>query len=211
MPKRTRDYDSWRLEKLADPQFAEGYLNDALADSPQMFLKALMNVTQAQQNVAAIATRAGVKRETIYRAFSKRGNPTLDTLNSVLEALGLTIKVAAKGASGFSSTTPRSARKYRQRGSRLIALESAGQSTLPFYETTSGQKEPVTLTANAFSQGTAGTVRFGMYHVTKLHAGFAGSQVTSLFNEKRDEIIPCIPVGPLLQAFSGVSERNYES
>lgn len=97
MRKRTKDYGSWRLQKLADPQSADAYLNDALQDDdPQTFLRALLNVTQAQQNVAAVAEKAGVKRETIYRAFSKSGNPTLDTLNSVLQTLGLRIQVSAK-------------------------------------------------------------------------------------------------------------------
>jgi DNA-binding phage protein len=62
MPKRTRDYHSWRLKKLTDPQIAEGYLNDALDDSPEMFLKALLNVTQAQQNVAASREKADIKK-----------------------------------------------------------------------------------------------------------------------------------------------------
>jgi probable addiction module antidote protein len=96
-----------------DPQIAEGYLNDALEDSPQMFLKALLNVTQAQQNVAAVAGKAGVKRETIYRAFSGRGNPTLVTLNSVLRALGFRIQVAAcaKGSLHITSGAPESPRR----------------------------------------------------------------------------------------------------
>jgi probable addiction module antidote protein len=96
MPKKTKDYRSWRLEKLADPEIAEGYLNSALEDSPEMFLKSLLNVTQAQQKVAAVTAKAGIKRETIYRAFSKNGNPTLETLNSVLQVLGLSIQVAAQ-------------------------------------------------------------------------------------------------------------------
>ena len=96
MPKRTRDYDSWRLEKLADPEIAAGYLNDAKQDSPEMFLKALLNVTQSRQ-VAIIAKKAGVQRESIYRAFSEEGNPTLGTLDSVLNALGLRIEIVPKG------------------------------------------------------------------------------------------------------------------
>lgn len=51
MANNTRDYDSWRLEKLADPEIAEGYLHSALEDSPQMLLKALLNVAKAQQKV----------------------------------------------------------------------------------------------------------------------------------------------------------------
>lgn len=137
MPKRTRDYNSWRLEKLADPQIAEGYLNDALADSPQMFLKALLNVTQARQNVAAVATKAGVKRETIYRAFSKRGNPTLDTLNAVLSALGLQIRVAARAKAAVASLGSPTLltgvyRAQRRKGLGKTTAESAGQLSLPF-------------------------------------------------------------------------------
>ena len=60
MPKKTRDYRSWRQEKLTDPEIAEGYLNSALEDSPQMFLKALLNLTQAQQNMATVAQKAAV-------------------------------------------------------------------------------------------------------------------------------------------------------
>ena len=52
MAMKTRDYDSWRLEKLADPEIAEGYLNAALEDSPQMLLKALLNVARAQPDGA---------------------------------------------------------------------------------------------------------------------------------------------------------------
>jgi len=97
MPKRTADYHSWRLGKLADPRIAASYLNAAMDDSPEMFLRAVMNVAQAQQ-VARIAKKAGIKRESIYRAFSKQGNPTLDTLHSVLGALGITMEFVAKNA-----------------------------------------------------------------------------------------------------------------
>lgn len=96
MPKKTKSYSSWRLKKLRDPGIAQGYLNSALEDSPQMFLKALLNVTQARQSVAATAKSAGIKRETMYRALSENGNPTLETLNAVLQSLGLRIRIAAQ-------------------------------------------------------------------------------------------------------------------
>jgi probable addiction module antidote protein len=91
-----KDYRSPGPEKLSDPQIAEAYLNSALKDSQPTFLRALMNVTQAQESVAGVAKKSGVKRETIYRAFAKNGNPTLGTLNAVLETLGLRIQVVAE-------------------------------------------------------------------------------------------------------------------
>jgi len=47
MPKRTKDYHSWLLKQLIDPQVAVDYLNAAIEDSPAMFLKALRNVAEA--------------------------------------------------------------------------------------------------------------------------------------------------------------------
>lgn len=112
MPKRTSSYDSWRLKKLADPQLATAYLNAAMNDSREMFLKALRNVTQAQQ-VAKIAQKAGIQRESLYRALSAEGNPTLDTLHSVLHALGLRMEIAVAGPAP-SEKEPESPLRKRQ-------------------------------------------------------------------------------------------------
>ena len=60
-----------------------------------MFRKACLNVIQARQ-VAKIAKKAGVTRENLYRSFSAAGNPTFETLHSVLEALGLQLGVQAQ-------------------------------------------------------------------------------------------------------------------
>jgi probable addiction module antidote protein len=93
--KPTRPYREALLHSLADPVEATHYLNAALGDSPRMFLKALRNVAQARQ-MASIAKRAGVARESLYRALSAEGNPTLDTLTSVLDVLGFDMQVAVK-------------------------------------------------------------------------------------------------------------------
>ncbi len=90
MPKRTREYNPWRLEKLTNPETAASYLTAAITDSPEMFRKALRNVAQARQ-MARVARSAGVTRESLYRATSEIGNPTLDTLDAVLTAVGVKI------------------------------------------------------------------------------------------------------------------------
>ncbi len=91
MPNKTRPYREALLEALSDPIEAVHYLNAAIGDSPEMFLKALRNVAQARQ-MAKVARDAGVTRESLYRATSEIGNPTLDTLNSVLSAMGIKLK-----------------------------------------------------------------------------------------------------------------------
>jgi hypothetical protein len=47
MPKTTRPYRTWQLEKLADPKIAANYLNASLEESPGIFLRALDKVGQA--------------------------------------------------------------------------------------------------------------------------------------------------------------------
>ncbi len=89
---KTTSYRESLLTALADPTEASAYLNAALEDSPQAFLKALKNVAQARQ-MSRVAKDAGVQRETLYRSFSEQGNPTFETLSSVLGALGMKISI----------------------------------------------------------------------------------------------------------------------
>lgn len=89
------------LQALADPVEASAYLNAALEDSQQAFLKALKNVAQAHR-MSHVAQDAGIQRETLYRSFSEEGNPTFETLSSVLSALGMKLSVVPEGASTSS-------------------------------------------------------------------------------------------------------------
>jgi probable addiction module antidote protein len=91
---KTRPYRELLLESLADPIEAKLYLKATLEDYPEGFLKALRHVAQANQ-MTKVAAAAGVKRETLYRALSDDGNPTLDTLTGVLLALGLRLSVVS--------------------------------------------------------------------------------------------------------------------
>jgi len=80
------------LASLLDPAEASAYLNAALEDSPQAFLKALKNVARARP-MSQVAKDAGIQRETLYRSFSEQGNPTFETLSSVLGALGMKLSI----------------------------------------------------------------------------------------------------------------------
>jgi probable addiction module antidote protein len=102
---KTRPYREALLEALADPVEAAHYLNAAISDSPEMLLKALRNVAQSRQ-MTKVAREAGVRRESLYRATSEIGNPTLDTFHSILAAMG--IEVEFKAAAGeITSTVPK--------------------------------------------------------------------------------------------------------
>lgn len=49
MPKRTRSYREWQLEKLSDPEIAAGFLNASREESVEVFVSALGKVNEAKQ------------------------------------------------------------------------------------------------------------------------------------------------------------------
>jgi probable addiction module antidote protein len=136
MPKRTGDFDSWRLEKLSDPVNAAHYLNAALEDSPDVFLDAFKDVIQARKQVSKIAKEAGVARESLYRSFSASGNPTLDMLYSVLKALELDLKVEANARQAPATNPPQmsKSRGSRKRGRGRVARGVSQQQLTLFYD-----------------------------------------------------------------------------
>ena len=92
MPKRTKDYRIGLLKELKDPQAAQHYLNAALEDSEEMFLRALRAVAEAHQ-MSWVAEEAGVSRESLYRMLSDAGNPRYSSLTGILRAIGLRLAV----------------------------------------------------------------------------------------------------------------------
>lgn len=92
---RSASYDDLLMDMLKDEERARAYLNAALDErDPRVFLIALRNVTQAQGGIAAVAARSGLNRESLYRALSAKGNPSVQTLAAVLGALGARLGVA---------------------------------------------------------------------------------------------------------------------
>jgi probable addiction module antidote protein len=94
--KKKPDYKKDLLNDLrSDKGYAAMYLSAALKDSPEAFLVALRDVAEASKGMGKLAKAAGVNRENLYRIFSEKGNPRLNTLIPVLEALDMSIVVEA--------------------------------------------------------------------------------------------------------------------
>ncbi|MGD0802325.1 MAG: addiction module antidote protein [Terracidiphilus sp.] len=92
-------YHEWEVEELRkDREFAIGYLQAAMEalDNPDERaggLIMLRAVAEAYGGVGAVAAQAGISRESLYRALSPKGNPTLKTLIAVLKTVGLRLTV----------------------------------------------------------------------------------------------------------------------
>jgi probable addiction module antidote protein len=93
--ERSRLYQDFLIEALADPAEAAGYLNVALEDgNKEVFLLALRNVAEARLGgMSKLAEATGLNRESLYRMLSGKGNPELKSLDKLLHALGLKISV----------------------------------------------------------------------------------------------------------------------
>lgn len=92
---RLKNYREDLVERLKEPDYAAEYLAQVLAQNDKAaFLVALRDVVEATGGMSAMAKRVGLKRPSLYKVFSERGNPTLETLQAILEALGLRVTVA---------------------------------------------------------------------------------------------------------------------
>jgi probable addiction module antidote protein len=92
----TKDYQADLLKRLANSEYAAQYLkaafDETLADgNKSAFLLALKNVVDATSPMQTVANEAKISRQHLYRMLSEEGNPTLETLTSVLRAIGMTI------------------------------------------------------------------------------------------------------------------------
>lgn len=89
-------------ELRADRELAVEYLKAAMEsiDNPDDragALLALRAVAEAYGGLSSVASQAGISRESLYRALSAKGNPTLKTILAVLKAVGMKLSVEPDG------------------------------------------------------------------------------------------------------------------
>jgi probable addiction module antidote protein len=89
---KTRPYDVANYLRTAADRAA--YLDAWLEDAPEDvagIARALGDIARAA-GMAQVAQDAGLSRESLYRALSDRGNPSLATVLKVTKALGLRLQ-----------------------------------------------------------------------------------------------------------------------
>jgi probable addiction module antidote protein len=95
---KTTSYQEDLIEALKDPKEAAAYLNAAIEEGDrEVFLLALRNVAQAHGGMSAIAQKTHLKRESLYRMLSKKGNPEIKSIFNLLHAIGLKLTVEPEG------------------------------------------------------------------------------------------------------------------
>ena len=90
-------YQDSLIKALKDPREAAGYLNAVLEEGDQkMFLVALRNVAEACGGLTKLSRHTKLNRANLYKTFSKKGNPEVQTLCQILDQFGLRVAVATK-------------------------------------------------------------------------------------------------------------------
>lgn len=84
-------------EYLDNEELIAAYLSEVLADgSMDELLKALGNVARAK-GMSKLAEDAGLGRESLYKALAEGAKPRFDTINRVLNALGVCLRAEPSG------------------------------------------------------------------------------------------------------------------
>ncbi|MEO6225996.1 MAG: addiction module antidote protein [Sphingomicrobium sp.] len=88
---QTTAFDS--ADYLNSAEAIAGYLDAYLDDStPEELREALANVARSH-GVSDLARRSGVSRPGIYKALGQDGNPSFETIQAILAAMGLRLTV----------------------------------------------------------------------------------------------------------------------
>lgn len=93
-----RTYREFITRTMEDPGEASAYLRASLDEyegdgNLEAFLLALRTVIDAQGGMTELARKTSLNRQNLYRTLSKNGNPRLQTLHEILNALGLRLSI----------------------------------------------------------------------------------------------------------------------
>jgi probable addiction module antidote protein len=89
-------YKKWDvMDYLVDNESIAGFINTVIKDEPELLPVAIGDVVRAY-GINEMSKKTGIKRESLYKAFSNKGNPTYKTLQALLNGLGFELSIKQK-------------------------------------------------------------------------------------------------------------------
>ncbi|MEW6236908.1 MAG: addiction module antidote protein [Candidatus Omnitrophota bacterium] len=94
-----RDFRAYFVKDLRDhPEDIDGYLEIVIEDYEKdrdaaAFLLALRTIAEAKEGMTSLAKKTNLTRQALYKALSSKGNPRLETIWLILNALGYSISI----------------------------------------------------------------------------------------------------------------------
>lgn len=95
------DYDP--AAALDSPEAVEVFITDAFETGDASYIAKALGVVARAEGMSNIARQTGLSREQLYRSFSDDGNPTLKTVLSVMQAMGLSLTAKTQRELGVRS------------------------------------------------------------------------------------------------------------
>ena len=110
MVKKRLKTSRWdTADYLNTPGQIAGYLEAVLEDGDSSLITLALGHVARSKGMARVARRAGMGRESLYKALSKGGNPQFSTVLKVIEALGLQLRAVPKPSRSRPKKHPASA------------------------------------------------------------------------------------------------------
>jgi probable addiction module antidote protein len=81
-------------------QDANGYLNASLDLGINEWLKALGDIAKSQ-GMSEFAKQTGLNRENLYKSLQEGGNPTIKTIEKILDVLDMKIQLVPKNSNAI--------------------------------------------------------------------------------------------------------------
>lgn len=95
MKREFPPFDDLALKYLKNPKVAASFLNESINYKgkfhKEMLMEAIKQVMKAH-GIAKLAKKTKKSRATLYKAFQKNGNPSLDTLLAILDEIGVSMR-----------------------------------------------------------------------------------------------------------------------
>jgi len=93
---KTSSYDS--AEYLNSKRAINAYMEEALETRDPAFIAVALGTIARARGMTQIAKKAGLSRESLYKALSTGGNPEFGTVMRVMDALNLKFSITATQA-----------------------------------------------------------------------------------------------------------------
>jgi len=87
---KTTPFDAAKY--IDTPEAVAAFLEDALATGDAGYVAHALGVIARSRGMTAVAEKAGLGRESLYKGLREGGNPQLETVLKIVTALGLRLK-----------------------------------------------------------------------------------------------------------------------
>ena len=105
--KKSKPFDAAKY--LDSDEAVAAYITEGLLTSDLELVAHAIGVAAKARGMTQIAERTGLSRESLYKALSADGHPQFETINLVLKALGLRLRVEPASAEDPNPTGKRAA------------------------------------------------------------------------------------------------------